>query len=133
LDGNGVFAADALADWCEGFLMGHQYLENIWLIALDDLDDLKLSEQVEAALDWAVGFVEGDLADLSADDTDDNLVALQLQFQQLLTAYHAVHELWYEGAYHWDVERLFADMQTVGRDEPCPCGSGRTFGQCCLH
>jgi uncharacterized protein YecA (UPF0149 family) len=64
---------------------------------------------------------------------DDNLLALQLQFQQLLTAYHTVHELWYEGAYNWDVEQLFEEMQAVGRDEPCPCGSGRTFGQCCLH
>jgi len=133
LDGSGSLSPAALADWCEGFLMGHQYLENLWLIELDDLDDAKLSDRVEAALDWAVAFVEGEMVDLSADEVDDNLLALQLQFQQLLTAYHAVHGLWYEGTHRRDVGQQFEEMQTVGRDEPCLCGSGRTFGQCCLH
>lgn len=133
IDGAGVFSAAALSDWCDGFLMGHQYLENIWLITLDDLDDNSLCDRVEAALDWAVAFVEGDIADWSADASDETLVTGHLQFQQLLNAYHAVHQLWYRGAHPWDVEQLFDSMEAVARDEPCPCGSGRLFAQCCLH
>jgi uncharacterized protein len=133
VDGSGAFSPDALADWCDGFLIGHQYLENVWVMALDDLDDDELCERVEAVLDWAVTFVERDTGAWPADDADDNLVELQLQFQQLLSAYYGVHELWYRGAYRWDVERLFEGMQMVDREDPCPCGSGRPFRQCCLH
>lgn len=133
MDGSGALSAAALADWCDGFLMGHQYLENLWAIALDDLGDDQLSDRVEAALDWAVSFADGDLAEWSTDEADDNLMTLQLQFQQLLAGYHTVHELWYESARHGDVTQVFESMQAVGRNEPCPCGSGRSFGRCCLH
>jgi uncharacterized protein len=123
----------ALAGWCDGFLIGHQYLENLWLVALDDLNDDNLYEQVAATLDWAAAFVEGDIVDWAVDDNDDALVTAYLQFQQLLDDYYAVHRQWFAGDWRWDVEQSFAAMQTVDRADPCPCGSGRPFARCCLH
>jgi len=129
----GACSVAALAGWCDGFLIGHQYLENLWLVALDDLNDDNLYEQVAATLDWAAAFVEGDIVDWASEDNDDSLVAAYLQFQQLLDEYYAVHRQWFAGDWRWNVEQSFAAMQAVGREEPCPCGSGRTFAQCCLH
>jgi len=126
-------SASALADWCDGFLAGHQYLENLWIVALDDLNDDHLYERVEAALDWAVAFVEGDIVDWDVDDTDDVLVTERLRFEQLLDDYRAVHKLWGDGTWQWDVEQQFVDMEPAARDDYCPCGSGRVFKQCCLH
>jgi yecA family protein len=133
IDGGGVCSVAALAGWCDGFLIGHQYLENLWLVALDDLNDDMLYEQVAATLDWAAAFVEGDIVDWSVDDNDDGLVTAYLQFQQLLDEYYAVHRQWFASDSQWDVEQSFVAMQAVDRKDPCPCGSGRAFARCCLH
>jgi uncharacterized protein YecA (UPF0149 family) len=29
------------------------------------------------------------------------------------------------------VERIHADKNAVGRNDPCPCGSGRKYKKCC--
>lgn len=129
----GVCSIAALAGWCDGFLTGHQYLENIWVVALDELDDDNLYEQVAATLDWAAAFIGGDIVDLSADNNDDELLAACLQFQQMLGDYYSVHRQWAAAGGYRDAGQSFAAMQAVGRDEPCPCGSGRLFGRCCLH
>lgn len=129
VDSGGELSQACLSDWCDGFLMGHQYLENIWLVALDDLDDEALYEQVEDTLNGAVAFAERDVG--NGDDGDINLAAAHLQFQQALNGYCSVHRRWSGG--HWDVERLFESMEPLGSDQPCSCGSGRTFRQCCLH
>lgn len=123
----------ALVDWCDGFLMGHHYLEDIWTVALDDLDDEQLYENVDTALAWAIAFIDGEIIDRDIEDDDDRLLAEQLHFQQLLECYRDVRSRLGDVERHWDVERVFAEMQPAARDEPCPCGSGRLFAQCCLH
>lgn len=133
IDAGGVCSAAALAGWCDGFLTGHQYLENLWVVALDALDDDSLYEQVAATLDWAAAFISGDVVDWADEEHDDGLAAAALQFQQLLGEYYAVHNQWQAGEGHWDAEQSFAAMQAVGREDICPCGSGRVFERCCLH
>ena len=128
-----VASATALADWCDGFLSGHQYLENLWIVALDDLGDEQLYERVEATLDWAIAFVEGDIVDWIVEDSDDVLLTDRLRFEQLLDDYRSVRLLWSDGSWQWDVEQQFVDMQPAARDDQCPCGSGRLFKNCCLH
>lgn len=129
---DGTRSVAALADWCDGFLTGHRYLEDIWLVALDALDDDDLYEQVATTLDLAAAFAGGDAVEWSADG-DDDLQAVCLQFQQLLGEYYAVHRRYAAGVAPRDVLQEFAALAAVGRDEPCPCGSGRAFGRCCLH
>jgi yecA family protein len=129
----GTCSVAALVGWCDGFLTGHQYLENLWIVALDTLDDDNLYEQVAATLDWAAAFIGGDIVDLSVEDNDEGLLAACLQFQQMLGEYYSVHRQWTAEEGYWDAEQSFAAMRAVGRDETCPCGSGRTFGRCCLH
>jgi uncharacterized protein YecA (UPF0149 family) len=124
---------EALADWCDGFLLGHHYLEDLWAVALDDLDDDHLFEKVGETLDWALTFVEGEIVDWTVDESDELLLTEYLQFQQLLEDYRAVHTLWYQGNWQWNIEQTFSAMQPVARDELCPCGSGRLFMYCCLH
>jgi uncharacterized protein len=131
VDIGGQLSQAALSDWCDGFLMGHQYLENLWLVALDDLNDDTLYDQVEAALNSAVAFAERDVG--NGDDGEVNLAAAHLQFQQSLNVYCSVHQRWYQGDSRWDVARLFEEMEPLGPDEPCSCGSGRPFRHCCLH
>jgi uncharacterized protein len=124
-------SAPALVDWCDGFLLGHQYLEDVWSAALDELDEDDLFEQVDATLDCAIAFVSGEMADW--DEDSEFMLAEFVRFQQLLEDYRAIHTRCREGRSGWNVERVFVEMQPVAPHNVCPCGSGRLFKDCCLH
>ncbi|MDB6062661.1 MAG: hypothetical protein JWM78_2764 [Verrucomicrobiaceae bacterium] len=130
---NDVCTATALADWCDGFLIGHHYLEDIWTVALDDLNDDELYEEVDALLGCAIAFVDSEMADDFLDEGDERFLAEHLHFQQLLDNYRTVRSRLGDGVRHWNVDRVFAEMQPAAHDQACPCGSGRLFAQCCLH
>ncbi len=133
LDGNGNIREGvvALSDWCDGFLLGHQYLEDVWGAALDELDEDELFVQVDETLDCAIAIVSGEMADW--DDEGEFMLAEFIRFQQLLEDYRAIHTRCREGRSRWSVEQLFAEMQPVSAGSACPCGSGRAFRECCLH
>lgn len=122
--------ATGLADWCDGFLLGHHYLEEIWDAALDDLDDDKLFEAVDETLDCAMRFVTADMADC---DDEALLMTELIRFQQLLHDYCHIHTQCRPGQMLWSAERMFVEMEPAARGETCPCGSGRLFEHCCLH
>lgn len=126
-------AAAALSDWCDGFLIGHHYLEQLWDSALVDIDDDDLYEQVDGVLDWAIACASGEIIDRNSADGDDILLSGHLHFQQLLAAYCGTRQRWLDNGGAWDIDRAFAAMVPAERNEPCPCGSGRLFGNCCLH
>lgn len=131
LDAQGRVSAQVLAQWCDGFLIGHQYLEELWLAALDDLDDDALFDQVQEALDSAVVFA---MCENAVDESGDvALLAAHLQFQTLLEAYHSVQRRWGPVRKTWDIQDVYEDLESVSRDDQCPCGSGRLFARCCLH
>lgn len=130
IDDRGRISAAAMADWCDGFLLGHQYLEDVWQIALEDLDDDALFDQVDETLDAAMAFAAGEF---DAGAAEESLLAERLQFLQLLDVYHSVHTRWQSARRPWDAHACYAQLEPVARDAPCPCGSGRAFAQCCLH
>jgi uncharacterized protein len=131
IDAEGRVTEQALSQWCDGFLLGHQYLEEIWLAALDDLDDERIDEQVDELLDQAAAFAAGEFHGDQAGE--EVLLAAYLQFQESVMVYHAVRNEWARSEHRWDVHALYEQLEPVGRDEACPCGSGRRFAQCCLH
>lgn len=121
----------ALADWCDGFLLGHQYLEDVWNAALDELDEDELFDQVAATLDCAIAFVAGDMDD---GDEDGGFVQAELvRFQQLLEEYRVIHTRCRLASARSRAEQVFAEMEPVEHAADCPCGSGRRFKSCCLH
>lgn len=120
-----------LADWCDGFLLGHQYLEDVWGAALDELDEDELFVQVDETLDCAVAFISCESSDW--DDEGEFMLAEIVRFQQLLEDYRSIHLRRRQGCSRWSVEQLFAEMQPVSSQAECPCGSGRVFRECCLH
>src|SRR5690606_29825647 len=122
VDAQGGISEQGLADWCDGFLLGHQYLEEIWLVALDDLNDEQIYDQVDEVIECAIAFAAGELQTDRV--SEESLLTTYIQFQELLAAYYAVHEEWGQLDRHWDVHDLYEQLEPVGRDEECPCGSG---------
>ncbi len=127
-----------LSEWCDGMLIGHQYLEDLWLITLDDLDDQTFIEEVDAALGLASTFYEmASDKQLSFDEelalTDDHLPDAYELFWKVLGTYATIGRIWAENTWEMDSEQLFLALESVPKDELCPCGSGLIFAKCCLH
>lgn len=129
---------EQLAQWCEGLLVGHQYLEDLWLVALDDLDDANIIEEVDTTLSLAATFADAVSArqlyfDEGLELTDEHLPEAYELFWKLLASYACVGSLWSEMNWDFDADQMFLALEPVPRDELCPCGSGLIFEKCCLH
>lgn len=129
---------EELSQWCEGLLIGHQYLEDLWAITLDDLDDQSFIDEIEAALNLATSFVDQDDTfqmsfDQEMDMDEHHLSEAYDLLWKVLATYATVGSLWAEHAWQWDAEQLFLALEPVPRESLCPCGSGVIFARCCLH
>ena len=127
-----------LAYWCDGMLMGHQYLEDVWMLALSDLDSHEMDEAVATSLRLASTFADLETAQqLSFDEgmvlTNEYLPEAYKVFWQVLGHYAHVKHLWVENYPDTDAEQLFLAFEPVARDDRCLCGSGLRFEKCCLH
>jgi uncharacterized protein len=131
-----------LAQWCDGLLMGHQYLEDLWLVALDDLNDPGLSEDIDASLCLACTFADPVRAKNASFEqgielTDDHLPEAYTLFRKVLATYASIKDTWslHESLHapEGDLQTLFDSLEPVPADRPCPCGSGVVFAKCCLH
>lgn len=127
-----------LGEWCEGLLLGHQYLEDLWTITLDDLDDQGFIEDIEAVLNLAATFADhGESRQMSLDGemelSSERLPDAYELFRKVLPTYATVGSLWAEHSWEFDTEQLFLALEPVPRESMCPCGSGLIFAKCCLH
>ncbi len=98
-----------------------------------------------------LGFLDGinetlrqalDLADIA----DGTAIALDIDFEKLYVKMHEAKADWLYGLEAWDNvldaarradlakawrQSKIAVSSKVGRNDPCPCGSGKKFKQCC--
>lgn len=127
-----------LAQWCDGMLMGHMYLEELWDIALDDLSDTDITKEVDIALNLSTTFADLENArQLSFEEgmelTDDHLPEAYDLLRKVLVTYSFVNAQWDEIKWATSTEQMFLALEPVPHDELCPCGSGSVFAKCCLH
>ena len=107
-------------EWCEGFLRG-----------------LKLWGHM-AAEDMRV--LEDCLPPIRLFATDAGFEALKQMTEQAVQAEQARIHPHVQRLYHHfrkqrrqPVQTFVRDTPRVGRNDPCPCGSGRKYKRCCLH
>ncbi len=100
--------------WSEGFERGVELCIEDWEPALQD----GIAEMLDSisALQDDPGLMT-ELDDLA--ERDDQLSASML-------AVHALHAYW-----HPQAEPTAPRQSKIGRNAPCPCGSGRKFKRCC--
>lgn len=117
-------------EWCEGFLVGTRLSPDKWAEMWDEYPDLA--------------------APFTRPGTDEGRATLRdgevmLWGKLVPPALVAIHEIWFdlrtaapEGLGEDDsayvgasVESYFRAEPKVGRNEPCPCGSGKKFKKCC--
>ncbi|MBS0576290.1 MAG: UPF0149 family protein [Proteobacteria bacterium] len=114
------------ADWAEGFLDGMEFAPEGWDDWADAqvwIDDALLDIE---ALTWPVvpeGFVPDDGGPAIEESGRNEILA---DLPRIINALHR-HRLVEETA-RTPIRR---DTPKIGRNDPCPCGSGRKYKRCC--
>lgn len=107
-------------DWCYGYLRGAE---------LSDWSTLPDSHRMS-------------LESIALHGREDNLAALekmapeeyQRSIDDIRLAALSLYEYWSENQLpEPDAPTPFIADAKVGRNDPCPCGSGKKFKNCCLH
>lgn len=129
-----------LAEWCQGFLLGHQYLEELWIVAIEDVADDELAARVDTTLNLAMTFADLTLAQQQSIEeglifSEEELPEAYKVFRSSLLCYKEIRRRWLMADEHTDpdIGRIFEQLDSVAGDELCPCGSGKVFAKCCLH
>ena len=123
-----------IAQWSRGFLRGHQWLEKLW----EDLPD-DVVEELDATLMILAFFSSRQMA-------EDYLAEDGPAGQPFEAAAATIHEALPRAVAQYAhigrsiatvMEGREADMQEpaqstkIGRNAPCPCGSGKKYKRCC--
>jgi uncharacterized protein len=122
-----------LAHWSRGFMAGHQWLEALWEVELpEDLD-----QEVGVVLMTLTFFASRDLAEAFQAEGTLRTPSLEATAESLLRVFPEA----LAGYAHWGRSVLGSAAETaaeaprgtvkVGRNDPCPCGSGKKFKRCC--
>ncbi len=127
----GNFERDApLAAWSRGFLDGHDWLEEVWDVELPEEMEQELGAVLMTLTFFASRNVaeqfqrEGDFGDEPLEVVGARLLAL---IPEAMASYAHMGRTVLAEAYAPVEQRR---VTKVGRNDPCPCGSGRKFKQC---
>ncbi|HSH76281.1 MAG TPA: UPF0149 family protein [Longimicrobiales bacterium] len=125
-----------VAQWARGFRVGHLWLEETWEAYLPD----DWADELGAQLATLTFFSSRDVAEALAQgfaEADVTLEKVATTFQRLfpdaVRGYAAMGTAIWKARWERERERLrpAATATTPGRNQPCPCGSGRKFKKCC--
>ena len=121
-----------LAQWSRGFLHGHQWLEESWEPYLSG----ELEDEFAAVLMTLTFFASPSLAQAYADESHGEVRQLAGTMTKLFG--DAIGE--YAGLGR-TIQHVLAENAPIpggstavtdpGRNEPCPCGSGKKWKKCC--
>ncbi len=104
-------------------------------------------------MDLFLGFLDGVNPSLTTpldlpNITDDSIVSLDIDYDKLFLNMREAKADWLYGLPSWknvftqeEMDRLtiryreskIVRSEKVGRNDPCPCGSGKKFKQCCMN
>lgn len=117
VDGNRVLVVD---EWCEGYMRGVALSANEWEAAPPHVADL-LAPILAFTTD--TNWRAHDIADPEEADRVRDSIASNVR---------AIHAYWLARRGR-DIAPFRRDKPRVGRNDPCPCGSGKKYKHCCLQ
>ncbi len=114
-----------IAAWSRGFREGHAWLDELWNAPLPGEVDQELGAVLTTLLFFGLGErAEFLIAEMMPSMSAPEAAALmQRVFPDAVVQYARLGRVLEEASK--------APARMPGRNEPCPCGSGRKFKQCC--
>jgi uncharacterized protein len=121
-----------VAQWSRGFLQGHQWLEETWDPYVPD----EIDQDYAALLMTLTFFASSKLAGAYCAEIGDRTVAdvapmMRDAFPDALAQYAALGLGIQQILRETEAGEDRQPRRRVGRNEPCPCGSGKKHKRCC--
>ena len=111
-------------EWCEGYMRGVMLSAEDWM--LDSMEMGILLAPIKA--------FQGEQATKTHEDFDlKEIVNLQNAITPNIREIHAYWLARREAASATASGPVRRDQPRIGRNDPCPCGSGKKYKKCCLH
>ena len=110
-------------EWCEGYMRGVSLAQDLWDSAGLEMQTLLMPiKAFTESTKWMAHELstEAEIANLR------NAITPNAQ---------AIHAYWLQKREHLKpaVSTVQRKSPRVGRNDPCPCGSGKKYKKCCLH
>jgi len=125
-----------LAQWSIGFFIGHSWLDGVWGDYLTD----ELDEELGSCMMILSFFADQKLAETYCHEaTKKNISVAEMSetvcsmFTQAMASYADMGRSIYQAVTAENFGPYERDEAKVGRNDPCPCGSGKKYKRCCLH
>lgn len=123
-----------LSQWAQGFGMGYDYLAEVWDAYTPD----ELDEGIGALLMTLTFFASPKLAKAYHRESNGKSHLEQLAqsimevFPEAMGEYaHLGRSIYQARLEAGDLDHESASRPKIGRNDPCPCGSGKKFKKCC--
>ncbi len=124
-DGSEFFDAEG---WCEGFMLGASVFQDAWRAVFEAHTEL-VAPMVLLGTEMGWKMLE---------ENGNNEEATRQAYEAIPAAVAALHEHFRPAREHsfnpggsLQTLPLRRDAPKVGRNDPCPCGSGKKFKRCC--
>ncbi len=133
VDGKGP--SQSSRDFCKGYLSGYRWLQKAWDAVLRDIGE---EDREKLVLNATI------MACLTLLYSDDRGAKATMPDRDLpmkpAKAWHLLPALLIEtGGFGWNRQQAVLDSpqtptasEKIGRNAPCPCGSGKKYKKCCL-
>lgn len=126
----------ALGQWSRGYCLGHNWLAELW----DHYTPDELSEELggsEMVLSFFSGhkLAEAFYAEVTASrggSLEDFAEKILSMFFTAMQSYASLGRSIYT-VYAQQAQQPLVKANKIGRNDPCPCGSGKKYKKCCLH
>jgi uncharacterized protein len=125
-----------VSQWARGFASGHDWLENLW----DEYTPAEFGEELGADLLVLSFFASRQLAEAyrkeikSEGEPLEELAGEMLEaLPEAMRSYAHIGRSIYEAVLYEPRIEVHEPVrrEKIGRNEPCPCGSGKKYKKCC--
>lgn len=133
--------SERFSHWCQGYLQGYQLTEAIWqgayeLLSSEGLDELEenhigLLAMLAAAADWEAALKENE----EPQRLQDNIGMLFDSINESVLNIHKLALILEDARVQYETEQqtYIRLAPKTGRNDPCPCGSGKKYKKCCMN
>lgn len=133
-----VFRADTLSNfdddapisqWSRGFVWGHQWLENAWSPYVPgDFDEQFSTMLIVLSFFSSRQIADAFLKELGRSDIEETAARFHQVFPAIMAEYARLGRSIQQALLPDDRAPV---QPKIGRNTPCPCGSGRKYKKCC--
>ncbi len=133
--------SEEFGHWCDGYLQAYWLTEEAWVeayefLASEDFADLDEEHMaflgvMEALADWDQALEKNE----NPDHLRSSLLLLFETIDESVARMHSLALLLEDNRLQSETthETFVRESVKIGRNDPCPCGSGKKYKKCCLN